>query len=327
MKYVSIIFMIFILLGTSGYVHDVPANLRGDILFNKEPDMNIEISHKNISVDFSPAFYFQNSQSGSWKYGLTSWHNENHHVYGLPLSLTIQKEKIGQLDFKYTYIEVFKLMKDETNHSTVVTPEIVNYLFINMTVVIAKMSGGTPAISNGVPYNFTNRSFLSVNFYIQTHTLKNCSYNISVPVTFNSPYTFPVLNFTTKDKGNPTVPQYCGFTMNINNGYPLAFLYNRTFEENGTVHSLKVTAEHPENQVVRSMLFIFHTSGKYSNITYDPYLALPVKNISSNFIVCYWKTEIIHSILTNSTYLTMGAITGLLMIGGTYFYRKRSYRH
>lgn len=327
MKYVPIIFMIFILLGTSGYVQDVPANLRGDILFNKEPDMNIEIAHKNVSVDFSPAFYFESSYSCSVKHGQTTWHNDNQHVFGRSLSLTVKKEKIGQLDFKYTYIEAYKLMKDETNHSTVATPEIVNYLFINMTVVIAKISGAAPAISRGIPYNFTNRSFLSVNFYIQTHTLKNCSYNLSIPVTFSSPYTFPVLNFTTKDNGNHTVPKYCGFTMNINNVYPLAFIYNRTFEESGTAHSLKVTEGHQENQVVRSLLFIFHTSGKYSNITYDPYLALPVKNISSNFIICYWKTEIIHSILTNSTYLTMGAITGLLMIGGTYFYRKRSYRH
>lgn len=327
MKYAPIVFMILILLGTSAYVHDTPASRVGDILFKNEPDMNIEILHKNVSVDFSPAGYLQKSESGSWKYGQSTWHNDHGHVIGHLLSLAIRKEKIGQFDFKYTYIEAYKLMKEGGNISTGKNPHIVNYLFINMTVVISKISRGVPVISNGMPYNFTNRSFISMNFYIQTHTLKNCSYNVSVPVIFNSPYTFPVLNFTTKDKGNHTVPQCCGFTMNINSGYPLSFLYNRTFEENGMAHSLKVITGNHQNQVIRSMLFIFHTSGTYSNITYDPYLAIPVKNISNNFTICYWKTQVIHSILTNSMYLTIGGVVGLLMIGGTYFYRKRSYRH
>jgi hypothetical protein len=278
-----------------------------------------------VSVVFSPAYYSNNGDHISWIFAHSSLNHKKSHTKAVPIYLSLGVNKLGYLDFKYTYAEAFRLVTWKFNHSSGGRSETFNYLFLNMTTVIKKVSGNETAIPCGFSSNLTNRSFLSVAYSIHTHMLKNSSYNISIPVIFQSPYTFPVFNSTFPGNGHHENDHYCGFTMKLHRHYPLLFLYNRTFEDNGKSQMLNISIKDGDNHTIRSVIFSFHPSGTYSNITYDPYLTLPVRYIRDNFTIFYWKSQLINTIITNFTYLAAGGAVGIMVIGTTYFYRRRSY--
>ncbi len=325
MKYLYLLFITLILLGVSFSTHYNPDEGRGHLLFDKSPKLNIVMSGKNVSVTFLQPFYSGNKTVGILKSGQPPWMLGKGQLRAFPIHSLITEEKYGKLSFSYKYDITYRIGLIKHTVSNLSHFKVLNYLYVNLTISIGPTTSNLILNSNGTSHNFTAGSLLTMNYSVNLHMLKNSSYYISMPLLFQSPFHLPVKNFTYMGEGRHKGRGYSGFNMTMGKSSSISFIYNRTYKENDHPMELNETSMGRNSSVLNAEIFTFHASGTYSNITYDPYIALPVKNIISNMTIVYWKNEIVDTILTNSSFLLIGGIAGSLLIAGAYIYRRRIY--
>ena len=91
----------------------------------------------------------------------------------------------------------------------------------------------------------------------------------------------------------------------------------------GIAREMKTLNFGPNGSSLNALTYVFTGKGKYSNISYDPYLSIPGQNTLKNITVKDIESGVVNIILENSVYLSIGLIVGMLMIGSGYVYRKK----
>ena len=299
----------------------------GQLIFSKSPDINLNVSGKNISVELSHPIYSGFNLTNISK--LPNQLNQSkNRTEGVMDFCHYTSKKNGTLSFIYTY---------QTRESIFSIPSTISYssyqkfplkpyayLYVNMTISINKMIGNiTLPTSQGYIIAAGNNS-LEINYSIQSHITKKMNFSLVVPTFFKSNHLFPVSNFTNEREFHKTQRMYNGLRVGLLKDSYISLEFNRTFIENGQT-KLLVDRMMGGSQSFNGAVFLyFPISGQYSNITYDPYLTLPIKNIETNLTVAYLPQEIENIMINNSIFLGAGIAAGVAIISTSYIFYRRS---
>ena len=337
MRSAFIIIFAAILVMSPTYLGIAHGHSSGQIQFDKSPAFNLTIGDQKISIDlFSPHYLNSNFKKITHNpmintSGFMNYEGEKNMnlSFGKPVKESFKENVRGKLNISYSYFlqeRVFEISMPGilAKSTSVFFPLNYGYLFINMTINIFEvMDNNTVTSINGNIFVGNNNS-LRITYEMNIHSTLGGTYRIIIPTVFST-YSngIGVENFTGA-RMTERNQLYSGIRLHIDQDRNIYFLYNSTYYMDGIAREMKTLNYGPNGSNLNALTYVFTGKGKYSNISYDPYLSIPGQNILKNITVKDIESGVVNIILENSVYLSIGLIVGMLMIGSGYVYRKKN---
>ncbi|MCL5888803.1 MAG: hypothetical protein M1597_02445 [Candidatus Thermoplasmatota archaeon] len=335
MKVAFIVIMATILLVSSMSMGGVQGNGNGQIQFETGPAFNLTIGAQKISINlFSPQYLSSNqnkifkNQDMNLSDVAGSLYGQNDLHFSKFVKESFHRKINGRLNVSYQYFveeSVFKINMQNSplilQNTTLSTTH--GFLFINMTINICELKSNKTIVGQSGNIFVGSNNSLRITYNLDVHSTLGGAYQIVVPTVFSSNSTgIGVKNFTnarTDDRNE----DYDGVNFHIGGNKDIFFVYNRTYYANGEPKEMNPLNFGPQGKNLNVLAYVFNGTGKYSNISYDPYLSIPGQNILKNITVNNIESGFMRLILQNSVYLSIGLFVGTGVIGSGYFYRRR----
>ncbi|OWP54226.1 MAG: hypothetical protein B2I18_02740 [Cuniculiplasma sp. C_DKE] len=336
MKAAFIIIFATVLMISPMYMGVAHGHSDGQIQFDKSPTFNLTIGNQKISLDlFSPQYLDSNfkkitsnpiiNTSGFMNSDMGKNINLS---FGKAIRESYHETVNGKLNISYSYFlqeRVFEISMPGilAESSGNFLPLNYGYLFINMTInVFETRYNNTITGLNGNIFVGSNNS-LRITYEMNVHSTLGGTYHIIIPTVFSSSSNgIGVENFTGA-RMTERNQFYSGIRLHIDQDRNIYFLYNGTYYMDGMAREMKTLNYGPNGSNLNALSYVFTGNGKYSNISYDPYLSIPGQNILKNITVKDIENGVVNLILENSVYLSIGLVVGMVMIGSGYVYRRK----
>ena len=312
----------------------------GEIQFERTPAFNFTLGNQNITLNFfNPQFLNLNEKKimGNMASFNSSGFSSNplntkNLSFGKAVKESYHENVKGKLNVSYDYFvqeQVLKMnmkgipLSDQINNFPLST----GYLFINMTINICSVKSNATILTDNGSISIGSNNTLKIIYFMNVHSTMGGSSAIIVPIIFSSESrNIGVQNFThaiyTDSKTN-SKKLFNGINFNIGDHKKVNFLFNDSYMENGELRNVDIKNMGRNGSQLSALALVFNEKGKYSNISYDPYFSIPVKNIFKNVTVKYIENGVISLILENSLFLSAGIVMGVAIIGTGYVYRRK----
>jgi hypothetical protein len=305
------------------------------IQFSKAPAMNVSVSGTNLSINFfHPSLINSHIVKNPLIKGIYNCSGFNTTDIGKSHNLTfgkIVKSRFNEIHRGTMNVTYKGFLEEKITEVNVITPlSIFNakptyYIYINMTVNIFINNLNTTLTGTNGTINLQTNNTLRIVYSLEVHSTFNKSIGIMIPESFSQSNNNVLPENISKEKTKLSGQLFNGFIFGMKDGKKISFVYNNTYYNNNQKEYLSVKKGFISQEHEQALNLIFHTKGKYSNITYDPYLVLPVKNVTKDIAVTYAVNDFIRILISNSIFLTSGLVIGIAIIGSGYYYRKKTH--